>query len=159
MVGRLFESTDPRDKVYAVLGLARVPLENTVQTGEDTAADAACVMRIDYNASVSEVYQYTAKYIINRNRNLDILCILSANRDDLSDDLPTWTPDWRVPTSKVPLHAHFEYYTYKWGAAGFTKSLWQSQDDIGRLLVEGFTVATVTQLYGAASTSLPGGKL
>lgn len=73
----------------------------------------------------------------------------------MSDDLPTWTPDWRVPTSKVPLHAHFEYYTYKWGAAGFTKSLWQSQDDIGRLLVEGFTVATVTQLYDAAPISLP----
>ena len=146
MVSRAFEATDPRDLVYAVLGMTNVPIES------DSAAENAHVsfdipqMRIDYSATVSEVYQYVAKYIINRDKNLDILCILSTHRDENSTDLPSWTPDWRVPTSTIPLFENWEYFGYKFGATGFTKTTLQDQCDLGKLVVQGFEKCKVTEL-------------
>jgi len=160
IVSRLFAATDPRDKVYSVLSLARVPVEEG-PPGKGDPAEVAVPprMRIDYTASVSQVYQRTAKYLINRDRTLDILCIHSAHRDpDGSSDLPSWTPDWRVPVSKVPLMTDSEYFTHKWGAAGFSRCLPQDLDeDDGKLVVEGFAVAHVTELYPLAALSLPTG--
>lgn len=45
-------------------------------------------MKFDYSATISEVYQHTAKSLINRDQNLDILCILPTHRDATSADLP-----------------------------------------------------------------------
>lgn len=95
MVSRLFEATDPRDKVYSVLGLAQTPITNgpdkvpPLDPDASTNTATSCTMRIDYSATVSEVCQYTAKYLINRDRNLDTLCILSTHQDHGSADLLT----------------------------------------------------------------------
>lgn len=147
MISRLFDATDPRDKVYSVLGLAQSPLS---QDANDTKG-----MRIDYGMSISRVYQYTTKYLINKDRSLDVLCLISTHSNQGSGDLPTWTLDWRVPSSRIPLRENWEYFTYKWGAAGFSKCLEQDQNDFGRLVVEGFPVGEVTQLLPLAPTSLP----
>jgi hypothetical protein len=161
MVSRLFDATNPRDKVYSVLGLAQIPIakssDRAAPFDPEAVADTAtsCGMLVDYSATVSETYQYIAKYLINRDRNLDILCILSTHQDQDSADLPTWTPDWRVPVSSVSLMENLEYFTYKWGAAGFSKCLLQDQKDHGRLVVEGFPVAQVTQLLPLTPTSIP----
>lgn len=112
-------------------------------------------MRVDYGAGAPEVYQYTAKYIINRDQNLDILCILSSHRDKNSSDLPTWTPDWRVLPSEIPIYANWEYVSYKFGAAGFTKALWQNQDEVGKLVAQGFSLSKITELVPLAITSIP----
>jgi hypothetical protein len=152
MVGRAFDTTDARDKVYSVLGMAEVPIED--EKARQRGAPANC-MRIDYSASISKVYQYLAKYIINRDQNLDILCILSTHRDAHSGDLPTWTPDWRVPTSTRSMYQNWDYFSYKWGAAGFTKTASQDQTDLGRLRVQGFVVANVTKLLPLSPTSIP----
>jgi hypothetical protein len=96
---------------------------------------------------VSEVYQQTAKYIINRDQNLDILCILATHRSpSTSSDLPSWVPDWRIPTSTIPLYDQWEYFSYKFGAAGFTKCRLQSSNDHGKLIVDGFCITHVGQL-------------
>ncbi|USP79427.1 hypothetical protein yc1106_06701 [Curvularia clavata] len=153
MVSRVFEATDPRDKVYAVLGIADVPIESNDSL--EAHGDHTPKMRVDYGAGVSEVYQYTAKYIINRDRNLDILCILSTHRDKNSSDLPTWTPDWRVPVSSIPMYANWDYVGYKFGAAGFTNALWQNQDEVGILVAQGFLLSTITELVPLGITSIP----
>lgn len=155
MVSRAFDATDPRDKVYAVLGMTREPIEND-QLLESGLVDAGVAkMRVDYSSSISEVYQYAAKYIINRDKNLDVLCILSTHRDENSKDLPSWTPDWRVPVSKVPLYKNWEYFGYKFGAAGFIKTTLQDQCDMGRLIVEGFEYCKVTELMPLGAVSIP----
>ncbi|KAK2760033.1 hypothetical protein FQN54_002769 [Arachnomyces sp. PD_36] len=152
MVSRAFDATDPRDKVYSTLGMAEVPTESKNQSQLEPGKDRLC---IDYSASVSEVYQHAAKFIINRDRNLDILCILSTHRDGNSGDLPTWTPDWRVPLSSIPLRADMEYFKHKWGAAGFTKASRQDQGDGDRLVVQGFPVDKVTKLLPLSPVSIP----
>jgi hypothetical protein len=153
MVSRAFQATNPRDKVYAVLGIASVPIES--EKAPEPHEEDMPKMRVDYGASVSEVYQYTAKYIINRNRNLDVLCILSSHRDENSTDLPTWTPDWRVTTTSIPLYANWDYFSYKFGAAGFTKALPQDQDNVGILVAQGFPLNVITELVPLAITSIP----
>ena len=100
-------------------------------------------MRIDYAASVSEVYQYVVKYIINRDRNLDTLCILLTYRAEISSDLPTWVPDWRVPTSTYPLKVKWEYFARKYGASGFTEAVRQDQKCLGRLRDLGHHLDTI----------------
>lgn len=159
MAGRVYDATDARDKVYAILGMAEVPLKprelspRLVWARDDKKERPA--MRIDYSASISEVYQHTAKYLINRDENLDILCILPAHRDATSDDLPSWTPDWRVPLSSRPLYVNWDYISYKWGASGFTKTESQDQADLNRLTVTGFEIARIQQLLPLFPNEMP----
>lgn len=141
MVGRAFDATDPRDKIYSVLGLAKVPIAESGSMSQDTNP-----MTIDYSKTTSEVYQYLAKYIINRDRNLDILCILLTHRNAGSADLPTWVPDWRVPIEDARLLDCWDFFASKFAASGFTKAELQDQSDIGRLLVRGLYLDRVSQL-------------
>jgi hypothetical protein len=71
------EATDPRDKVYGLLGLA---------TGNDVG-----LVEADYSCSLWEVaYAVTVRFI-ERNQNLDILSYLVGKR---STQLPSFVPDW-----------------------------------------------------------------
>ena len=159
MAGRVYEATDARDKVYATLGMAEVPLNRrdliSRLVGTRDEGKERPVMKIDYSASVSEVYQYTGKYLINRDENLDVLCILPTHRDSLSNDLPSWTPDWRVSLSSRPLCANWDYISYKWGASGFTKTKPQDQADLDRLVLEGFEIARIQQLVPLFPNKMP----
>lgn len=158
MVGREFDATDPRDKLYSLLGISDVPFHGSSEAAHANQESSANNiqsrtmqeperLRVDYSASVSEVYQGFAKYLINRDLNLDILCILSTHRDENSHDLPTWTPDWRVPTSKIHLKKNWHYFSYKYAASGFTKAVPQDQSDLGRLVVQGFPIDQICGLY------------
>ncbi|KAH8786679.1 heterokaryon incompatibility protein-domain-containing protein [Hyaloscypha finlandica] len=71
------EATDPRDKIYGLLGLA---------TGNDVG-----LVEADYSCSFWEVaYAITVRFI-ERNQNLDILSYLVGKR---STQLPSFVPDW-----------------------------------------------------------------
>ncbi|KAF2684624.1 HET-domain-containing protein [Lentithecium fluviatile CBS 122367] len=74
-------STDPRDKVYGLLGLV-----------SDTLGVEA-----DYTKSVVETYVGVTLALINSSANLDILCQCPWKRlhmDRQSEGLPNWVPDF-----------------------------------------------------------------
>lgn len=83
-VSGTFETSEPRDIVYSLLGIAR-PYHDSE-------------LKVDYTVSTSEVFKRTAKYIILGSKNLEIL-LYCSKREDASLDLPSWVPDW----------AHFDY--------------------------------------------------
>ncbi|KAI1204860.1 heterokaryon incompatibility protein-domain-containing protein [Annulohypoxylon truncatum] len=91
-----FGVTDPRDLVYGILGFTTVPVSHI---GMDMNQPT---LEVDYNRSVSEVYQDVAKYEITRTESLDILDF-SASRP-APTDIPSWTPDWRVYDPKLAQH-------------------------------------------------------
>lgn len=78
---RELEATDPRDKIYALLGLA-----------EDDQFE------VDYDESVREVYQRFAVACIERSGTLGILNFVIGS---YRNDIPSWVPDWtfgRIPS-------------------------------------------------------------
>ena len=83
-----YRATDPRDRVYSVLGLA-----------EDR--DLADPPR--YQDQVIEVYVDLVKAFIQRYDSLDIICLAdrynrNARRPPHQPSMPSWVPDWRIVT-------------------------------------------------------------
>lgn len=72
-----FNCTDPRDKVFAMLGLAQ-----------------ALVLQPDYSSSVEDVYLQTTQFLLVALGNLDILCCVSHPKRIAT--LPSWVPDWQA---------------------------------------------------------------
>ncbi|KAE9366851.1 HET-domain-containing protein [Stipitochalara longipes BDJ] len=74
-------SAEPRDKIYAVLGLL---------TEHERSQ-----FTVDYNVSVREIFTEVVYYILTRTRSLDIICATihyPYHSDTFS--LPSWVPDW-----------------------------------------------------------------
>ena len=92
---RFTKSTDPRDKVYAFLGLA-----NRNMSPFRTLPNA---LRPDYNLSVQDVYTEVATVFMYSYQNLSWL----SHKEDASQTripgLPSWVPDLTVPLNPYPL--------------------------------------------------------
>jgi hypothetical protein len=92
-------STDPKDKIYALLGL----LEDVEGGGE------AYGITPDYNLSVEQTYIQVAEAILKHQRHLDLFGAIrrsSFRMKRKSRDLPSWVPDWSDTMSiAVPLSA------------------------------------------------------
>ena len=103
--GTGFQVTDPRDRVYALLGIIASPStrfwvapakHGTVMTNGTTPKD----FPVDYERSISMVYQDVVKYLINVERNLDSLCTFQDRRRHNSD-VPSWALDWRDDSART----------------------------------------------------------
>ncbi|KAI0846183.1 HET-domain-containing protein [Daldinia vernicosa] len=81
------QASDPRDNVFAVLGLLR----NSIFEG----------LAPDYLLSKEEVYIGIASYLIIRHSKTEILLYPKKNPPN---SLPTWVPDWSIyRPAKIPL--------------------------------------------------------
>ncbi|KAK4151715.1 heterokaryon incompatibility protein-domain-containing protein [Chaetomidium leptoderma] len=79
----IFVSTDPRDKIYGILGLVE--------------PEVRAAWEIDYQSSVEEVYAITTRRIIEQSRSLKILsCVQAASRRKIAI-YPSWVPDYSLP--------------------------------------------------------------
>ena len=79
-----FLATDPRDKVFALLGLAH-------------ESDRLAILP-DYSKTAKEVFAELAVYLISKNINM-----IYFNTDSPDHDLPSWVPDWSWWTRRWPL--------------------------------------------------------
>lgn len=91
---RTFAATDPRDKVYALLGLT------TTASYQGRHLHIAA----DYNTNISaeEVFNSTAQRIIKTCQNLDIFSVPRATSSALGK-LPSWVPDWTAQEQTTSL--------------------------------------------------------
>ena len=78
-----FNATDPRDKVFAILGL--------VVDAEDEE------LQPDYDASVRDVHINTARHLFLRDSSILILHKAGIGSSGTLKDLPSWVPDWTGP--------------------------------------------------------------
>jgi len=91
-----YELSDPRDRIYALLGLAK-------------NADCQMVGRPTYMEDVEVIYKHLVVSFIETYHNLDVICFAQLFRPPTSNGdagsttsgsvattLPSWVPDWRV---------------------------------------------------------------
>lgn len=99
---RYSEATDPRDKVYAFLGIAT----------KDSNLD---LLVPDYMKSAESVYIDTTKLIMKGKRfNLEVFSQREDESCRLLKSLPSWVPDFSVPTD----HNSMAAMGPMWTAAG-----------------------------------------
>lgn len=102
-----FQCSDPRDKIYALLGLPSVD-------------DDMCLPSLDYGRSVSHVFCEIAKAIIRYERALNILCLQHASGESQSYGLPSWAPDWTNRPEVSPILFQVSPSRPRYAAAGLT---------------------------------------
>ncbi|WPH00873.1 heterokaryon incompatibility protein 6, or allele [Acrodontium crateriforme] len=85
-MAKIFHCSDPRDRVYALLGLAN---------------DGHTPIVPDYSKPVSRVYEEATLHLIREEGNVDVLIDEEMNRG--WDGAPTWVPNFRslLPRSLV----------------------------------------------------------
>ncbi|KAJ4017678.1 hypothetical protein NW752_001587 [Fusarium irregulare] len=115
-------ASDPRDKIYAYLGLI----------GGGASAD--------YALPVEEAFQHISRALIEKLGTLDIL--LRVSEKSRSPSLPTWVPDWAASVDQADLAQEIEWiYSYAmFRAAGQTKA--ETRDSLSNdaLDLEGFII-------------------
>ena len=105
--GKLFQTSEPRDFVYAILGLIanldkgkdisrRLRSEDMEYDRLRNMMDAIAKFPIKSSKSVSdsEVFQDVMKFAINEDRDLQVLWRYEIQPDRASD-IPSWAIDWR----------------------------------------------------------------
>jgi hypothetical protein len=130
------QATDPRDKVYACLGIAAKFLP----------PDEEVILVPDYCSSTVEVYRKTTSYLI---QNLPYLAVLSFVNDRslrILSALPSWVPDFSTDSVFTTYVSRYEVYphnacpsgksTYPRSIVGSTLSLYGGYFDTVTTVVE-----------------------
>jgi hypothetical protein len=118
---RTSHATDPRDKVFALLRLAR----DYRQTASEVSLDT---IPVDYARSVESVYHDVVKFLLASTGRLDFLSYCRSKRKIVG--LASWIPDWS-DTEKEP-HPLLGIYS----AAGNSRAI--SQINGLKLATRGF---------------------
>ncbi|RSL91449.1 hypothetical protein CDV31_015466 [Fusarium ambrosium] len=126
-------TTDPRDSVYAKLGLA-LDSHNLITEP-------------DYSLGVEEVFKRLAAAHISRYGCLYLICLT----EDSSYNLPSWVPDWSKTSGRLALQpslvSHLNGKRASGGSAGFSA-------DLSVLFVGGIHIDTIAPFDKGFATTL-----
>ena len=121
-------SSDPRDKVYALLGLANDQMLHQV-------------VSVDYSKSVEAVYLQCAQFLVRNGCGMEMLIEAGSYQEredtDPKPSLPSWIPDWSREYS-----VHFRGYR----AAGQTQSDIELEDGGNGLNAKGIRIDVIDAL-------------
>ena len=149
-------STDPRDKVYSLLGLA----------AEAAAADVAmpAALVVSYSKSIRDVFRDVTRYIIESSRDLTILYHIRYTAD--WEAYPSWVVDFArhhnrgalfamawEPSEAIGLTRKVAYHN----ACRGLPAVIEPSDDVDALRVRGFTLGAV-EVVGAFPRGFEGLK-
>lgn len=82
---RQFGCTDPRDRVYGLLGLPSIDAE---------PQDGLLFTEPNYNETEVDVYRKVAHRILETDQSLRLLCHVQHGTEVIKDECPTWVPRW-----------------------------------------------------------------
>lgn len=129
-------SSDPRDKLYGILGILHPEVRRE--------------FRPDYNLSVKEVYSGIVDYLLATTRRLDVICesIHFPPHTD-SHNLPSFVPDWSHNPPVASLRRKYRY-----SASGSEKAVCRFLDErLNRLEISAIYLDTV-EVKGLAVGSM-----
>ncbi len=123
---RRFNTCDPRDRVYALLGMPPFAKMNPP-------------WRADYQKSKMELYREVATRCILELKTLSVLSHVQ-HEHALQEDFPSWIPQWDQTVSR---HLIGESNRVEWKAGGDTSVTAEVDDHLSRLVIAGFIFDTV----------------
>ena len=88
---RRSKATDPRDKIYSLLGLVR--------DGKDTEPHGEVdnnVIRPDYSSSVDTIFRQATRSVMKHESSLALLSTIEDASLTVTSNLPSWVPDYAV---------------------------------------------------------------
>lgn len=133
--GRSSQATDPRDKVYGIMGMT------------------ATAVRPDYTSPVKEVYAVAVRNILDVDPSNLIDLLYCVDHEQPPVDSPSWVPDWNSPLQTTSLGYNGRPRGI-YQAAGDTKSKWTFYPDDASLKISGYCVDTINSLSMPAETDL-----
>ncbi|PGH11902.1 hypothetical protein AJ79_04594 [Helicocarpus griseus UAMH5409] len=93
------KALDPRDKVFALLGLM---CGNCSSSNNPNPSPRPRTIKADYSKAIEHVYRDTAAYIITEEQHLKLLTNEYPPNARVLQNMPSWVPDWSA--NSKPLH-------------------------------------------------------
>jgi len=135
---RRFESTDPRDRIYGLLGLP---------TTDTDPKKGSLFLDPDYSLSVDSVYQQLAERVIQAGNLAGLLCAVQHGAEITAS--PPWIPQWdKYHTS--PINTNFTIVDAPPAEATLMKD---------HLIVRGSHLSTISSVSPAITPSPTGGGI
>ena len=144
---RRFQATDHRDKVIALMGLARNPNLNP---------ESPSAIEPDYSKNTADLYRDVTGRIIIEEQILSLLSSVEDQSDRRMHELPSWVPDYgycqRISILGLPLQS------VKFRAAGETKVSVRWTEGSPVIAVDGFCQDTIENVSDGSFDYLPNDK-
>lgn len=129
-ISRDRQAMNPRDKVYALLGVIHAPTAGLITS--------------DYSLSIDEVYADAVRACIQGSRCLEILTHVEVRRYD-DHTFPSWVPDWRyLESTRLALGIRTRNSSQYFKTTGSLTPLLLPTQDWRKLGVKGFLIAPIT---------------
>lgn len=135
-------SADPRDKIYAFLGLA---MEIFGECNDFSSQH----LIMDYAAPVEDVYSSFVRAVVEATTRLEILCL--CNRESPISKKRTWTVDWSfalnesMSTDMVTVGSvNDDRLMFTYNATPGTTATFEFSPDWKSMIVSGFVVCEIT---------------
>ncbi|KAI0169822.1 HET-domain-containing protein [Hypoxylon sp. FL1284] len=128
---RILDATDPRDKIFGLNALIRSELEGVE------------ALQPNYNVGITELYTTSAKEIIRRSQDLNLLSVPRRISGAGPGNLSSWVPDWTNTRLTAPLGLanYSDISELAFAAAGSSSPVIDFGDDSsGSLAIHGHCV-------------------
>lgn len=138
-IGQYLKASNPRDKVYALLGL--------VQDGNEEEGDAEFILDdliIDYTASVEQVMASIVRSIVKATSSLEALRFAPTKQIFA---YPTWATDWAVDNSANTTRGELDTEDRHFKPARDTTARYAFADDLSTFTVQGIKWDRAVQTY------------
>jgi hypothetical protein len=130
-----FDSTDPRDRIYALLGM---PF-----SGNDP--ESGLIIQPDYTESLLSVYAKATRRILTQDQHLRVLSSVQHG-SEVNPDRPSWVPQWDKPYEAEPLALRQEQGYYANGGELFCPDEETFSADGQSLFLTGLECARVAKV-------------
>ena len=150
---RQAKATDPRDKVFSILGVCREEQAFPRDLRDGFILDSNyppiprskdLEIRYEQSHTVADVYKGAAQHIIRKTEHLEILS--ACQNPDRRQNIPSWAPDWSTPRTNGPI-----VVPDTWGriytASGDEKlSFKKGNDSSGEVFLKGVWINTIEKI-------------
>jgi hypothetical protein len=146
-------ATDPRDKVYSLLGVCREEQASPrefrsgfiLTSGQRPSPPEGFDVRIEYDQShtIAEVYKGVARHIMRKCEHLEILS--ACQNPERSNGIPSWAPDWSTPRVNGPIVVP-DTWGRIYSACGEKKLNLRQSSDPDEIILDGILVEIIKKV-------------